>query len=488
MKINANMSAVLTNNQLLRTENKLRASMERLSSGLKLNSAEDNPAGMAISNKMKAQIDALDQAEDNATDAISVLQIADGALSEVHSMLQRIRELTVQAANGTNSDNDRQSIQDEINQLVKEVDRISRDTEYNTKNLLDGSSDVRTYASHASRVQVSDYVPAGEYSLTVSKAAEPAVAALVLDGSNGIDRTGSAALGMTGTVEINHCEIEINPSMSGAEIYEALRQGLEKSGVELNPDGTLRTEDTGTEASISFKSDSLELAVALTGKTKAEVEASYDTEKNEYQVFTEYGSDVEIDLTTPASKFSGTATATSQGNRVTITDINGFSIDFLLEDGYEYEQDPGTGDVIRDGVVTFDVTEIGSMTVQLGANEYQTMDVRIPEISEKSLYLDTVDVVKYYGAEKAMKTLDDAIAEVSSTRSRIGASQNRLEYAVSSLAENQENMTSAFSTLKDTDMAEEMTEYTQQTVLDQAAISVLSQANQIPQQVLSLLG
>ena len=136
MQINRNMSAVIANNQLLGIEERLSASIERLSSGLKINRASDNPAGMAISNKMKAQIDALDQAEANAADGVSVVQIADGALNEVSSILQRIRELSVQAANGINSFDDRKSMQDEVDELVKEVDRISTDTEYNTKKLL----------------------------------------------------------------------------------------------------------------------------------------------------------------------------------------------------------------------------------------------------------------------------------------------------------------------------------------------------------------
>ena len=163
MQINRNMSAVIANNQLLGIEDRLSASIERLSSGLKINRASDNPAGMAISNKMKAQIDALDQADANAADGISVVQIADGALNEVSSILQRIRELSVQAANGINSFNDRQSMQDEVDELVKEVDRISADTEYNTKKLLDGSSNVRVYGENGSRYQVSDSVDAKVY-------------------------------------------------------------------------------------------------------------------------------------------------------------------------------------------------------------------------------------------------------------------------------------------------------------------------------------
>ena len=139
MKINRNMSAVIASNQLLRTENKMTKTMERLSTGLKINSAEDNPAGVAISNKMRAQIDALDKAGDNSTDAISVMEIADGALNEVTSIIQRMRELSVQAASGVYTFDDKQAIQSEIAQLRDEVDRVSSNTEFNTKELLDGS-------------------------------------------------------------------------------------------------------------------------------------------------------------------------------------------------------------------------------------------------------------------------------------------------------------------------------------------------------------
>ena len=176
MKINRNMSAVITNRQLLRTENKLSASMERLSSGYKINKAGDNPAGMAISNKMKAQIDALDQAESNAADGESVLNIADGALNEVSSILQRMRELCVQAANGTNSLSDRESIQKEVDKLKEEVDRISADTEYNTKTLLDGSCDVRVYSKEVNRMDISDSVTPGTYTLHVDQEAQAAFA------------------------------------------------------------------------------------------------------------------------------------------------------------------------------------------------------------------------------------------------------------------------------------------------------------------------
>ena len=491
MKINANMSAVLTNNQLRRTENKLTAAMERLSSGLKLNSAEDSPAGMAISNKMKAQIDGLDRAENNAGDGVSVLQIADGALNEVHSMLQRMRELSVQAANGTNSLSDRQSIQREMEQLSQEINRISADTEYNTKPLLDGSSDIRTYADHVTRVQVSDYVEPGDYSLVIEKAPQKAKMEfpMVDELGNTIDPTGNAPMGLKASFSINDQGVKITEDMTGSQIYEAVRNAVEQAGASVKQNGTkavVTTDKAGAAAhlAITTSEDTQALVSAITGIPMADFTVDPDTKIATSK--TQYGEDVDITIDTD-SRFTTTASVKANGNRIEITDQNGVSIKFLLDEGYEKKLD-ATGTILEDGKINFQVTDIGAMTIQLGANEHQIIDIRIPSVSSEALYLDTIDVTVSGGSEEAMTILDEAVAAVSSARSRIGASQNRLEYAQGSLAETQENMTSAYSTLKDTDMAEEMTEYTQQSILNQAAISVLSQANEIPQQVLSLLG
>jgi len=226
MQINRNMSAVVANNQLLGIEERLSASIERLSSGLKINRASDNPAGMAISNKMKAQIDALDKAEANAADGISVVQIADGALNEVSSILQRMRELSVQAANGLNSFNDRQSMQDEVSELVKEVDRISSDTEYNTKKLLDGSSNVRVYGENGSRYQVSDSVDAKVYSLNVE--------AVALQASVALDYSEPGADGM---IIINGVGAQITQGMTQEEYLQAVRNAATEAGCSVEIDG-----------------------------------------------------------------------------------------------------------------------------------------------------------------------------------------------------------------------------------------------------------
>ena len=179
MKINHNMSAMIANKRLLGTENSLSNSIERLSTGLRINRASDDAAGMAIASKMTSQIKGLGQASRNAADGTSVLQIADGALNEVHSMLQRMRELSVQAANGTNTPDDLDAIQLEIASLTEEVDRISRDTEFNTKPLLDGTLDQRVYPDSRGikRMDISDAVMANTYSVNITADAEHAVLA-----------------------------------------------------------------------------------------------------------------------------------------------------------------------------------------------------------------------------------------------------------------------------------------------------------------------
>lgn len=480
MKINRNMSAAVANRQLLRTENKLTLSMGRLSSGYKINKAGDNPAGMAISSKMKAQIDGLDQAEANSEDGQSVLRIADGALNEVSNMLQRIRELSVQAANGTNSYSDRQSIQDEIDQLTQEVDRISTDTEYNKKTLLDGSMNTRVYvdgmhtdgtkyARSAMRIDFSEEVLPGKYTVEVKNPA--AEAKYQLDLSNLINDPNFEG----GTVSINGVGVEFEKGMSADEVYNQLMSIADEIGCKIEKDSNnagvynITADNKGSMEALTI---SMSEEMAQKTGLDADPDAIQNANDKSYKLM-KTGSDADIEL---KDGFGSTVIKNVEGNRIKITDKGGFSMDFLLS------EDVQAGDSL-----TFDVTDVGAMSIQIGANQYQDMDVHIPEVSSKSLYLDTVNVAVNGGADKAIRTLDEAIAKLSSVRSGIGAYTNRLEYASSSLAESQEDMTTAYSGLMDTDMASEMTEYTQQNILEQAAISVLSQANDIPQQVLSLL-
>ncbi len=495
MKINYNVSASIANKHLLGIEENLSTSMERLSSGLKINHAKDNPAGMAISNKMRAQIKGLDQASSNASDGISVIQISDGALNEVTSILQRMRELSVQAASdATMSQQDKQAIQDEISSLTDEVDRISKDTEYNTKSLLDGSLDTRIYTEHASRVQGSEQLEAGTYGITITQAATQAGGVTA-----NADFNGTTAVGAEGTISINGYSVEISATDTYAEAYEKIRNAAtigEATAVRDKTTGNISFTATayGKGSTLEIAFDSQAIATAL-GFDAADLAEDTDNDRWVYGtkdaatgvITVPTGTDVQYE---DLVGFSSSATVACDGNRVTITDIGGVKLSFLLDAGYEdgYTKTDAAGNTTTyDGKVEFEVTDMGTMTLHVGANRDQNMEVRIPEVSSESLYIDDVDVTTVNGASRAMTTYDNAIAQVSSVRASLGAYENRLEYTTGSLDEFSENMTGALSRLTDVDMAEEMTNYTHQNVLNQAAISVLTQANELPQQVLQIL-
>ena len=489
MRINYNVSAAIANKRLLGIEGELSKSMERLSSGLKLNHAKDNPAGMAISNKMRAQINGLNRASENASDGISVIRIADGALNETTSILQRMRELSVQAANsGAMSDSDRQAIQDEIESLKAEIDRISSDTEYNTKPLLDGSLDTRVYSDHATRVQVSDQVKEGDYSIEVEN---PATQATVEANKDFNDQT--QKIGQSGTISINGSKVEISADDTMAQVYEKIRNAAELGEVTVERDAnngnlSFKSNDYGSNAGVAITFDSKDLADAF-GLQNANGNTLVEDPDNGTWVYgqkdqatgkivTPKGTDIEFKKDAAGNialeGFSSSATVKVDGNRVTITDRGGVSLSFLAEAGYQ-------------GKIEFEVTDMGSMTLHIGANKDQNMDVRIPEVSCESLFIDDLDVRTVYGADRGMTRLSEAIEQTTSVRARLGACENRLDYSVNSLDAFGENMTEAFSRLTDADMAEEMTNYTHQNVLNQAAISVLTQANELPQQILQIL-
>ncbi len=537
MKINNNISAVITNKHLLRNENNMAASMERLSSGYKINYAKDDPSGMAISNRMRAQIRGLDRASQNSSDGTSVLQTADGALNEVQSMLQRMRELSIQAANGTNSDSDREAIQDEIGQLRDEIDRVSETTEFNTKKLLNGDLDTKVYAEGATREEASEEVEAGFYNFYVS---EPSTRAVYSKFTipNSVDKECS--------ISINDSVAILKPDMTKSEIQEAVRDAAEKGKAELNTDADgniidgIWSTDYGKNGVLDFKVSDAETATAFgLDQDPAVLEKEDVTEENEQNLNISYkalyGNQAEIlmDVSdTSAFKDHKTATYTVDGNKVTFTDRGGFKLSLLLDaatdvtmdNAYEYiKSDPLTklttttdvttklpADVTTSsinasagqkyydekgtnvqklgvGYVSCEVTDKGPMDLQIGANANQQMSVKIPDCGSDMLYLDRVDVTTKTGATDAIDQLDYAMDRINEIRSAIGAYSNRLESATNSLDDTEENMTAAMSRIKDTDMAEEMTEYTKDNVIAQASTSALSQANDMPQMALQLL-
>jgi flagellin len=368
MRVNYNVSALLANKALNQNDNKLTSVSERLSTGYKINHAKDNPSGLAIAKRMNLQLRGLSNASQNASDGVSVVQTAEGALQEMQSMVQRISELSVQAANGTNSDSEREMIQMEVDQLKQELTRIAEDTDFNGQKLLNGDCDLKGYASEKG-VKISYYsdeVPVGEYIIS-----------------------------------------EINPT------YDA--------------DGNLE------EGSVTLQ-------------------------------------------TTGDNAFPADAFVSYEGNKVTVTARDSFEISFTLDKSI-------TG--LKD--VTLDMTGLGAMRMQIGANEGEVMEIRIPTISLETLGLDQADVTTVEGAKKTIGYATDANSYISGVRARLGAYQNRLEHTSDSLDVTNENVTEAYSRIMDTDMAEEMTEYTNLQVLTQAGTSILAQANERPQQVLQLL-
>lgn len=500
MKINHNMSAIIANNRLLRNENTLSDAVERLSSGLKINQASDDAAGMAIASKMHAQIKGLNQASQNASDGVSVLETADGAMNEVTAMLQRMRELSVQAANGIYTQEDLEAIQAEVSSLTEEIDRVSTDTEFNTMKLLDGSLDQRVYLNtrNVDRVEISDAVEAKHYEVTVTKDATHsqnigvpvgATPGTVPEGKvsiNGVDVIITKNSEDQPIIKLDGVETRLAPGQEMEIVFETLRYAAEIGEVNLfataDPPGTNGPEENAGYEAVEFGPGTRLAFVSERYGSSAEMVITCDNQDLadylgiDTKMGPSYGSDAELSL---GDGFTKQATYTCDGRDVVITDRNGFKLSFQLQ--------TGLADEMNGKAVNFEVTEIGTMTLQIGANENQTMDIRIPSISAKALYIDEVDVCSVRGADRAIATYDKAIGKVSESRSRIGAYQNRLEYAVNSLDATEENMTAALSRIEDADMAEEMTTYTQYNVLTQAATSVLAQANDIPQQALQLL-
>lgn len=460
MRINHNIPALSTNNSLRKANTKMEQALERLSTGYRINKAADDAAGMAISTKMKTQIAALEQANRNAADGVSVIQTAEGALNEVHSMLQRMRELSVEAANGTLTADDRVTLQNEVDQLKAEIDRVSTTTEFNTKSLLNGSADRKSLSSNKNIgiLYISDEVAIKEYELRVTQSpTKTTVTAL-----NTV-QTGACP---GGKLSINNETIDFPAGITADAAFDTLMNLCDTMGISLStvggtplqPGSTLvmSSERYGAAFDIDFNNSSADMLnyFGINATTK------------------ELGKEAEISM---QNGFTGTSMVLTEGNIVTITDKGGFSMRLNVENA------------TMNSDFTVSVIDAGPMNLQVGAYEDQTMTVRIPKIDTETLGIDNMNIKNSYMADKAIQQMDYAITMVSEVRAKLGAYQNRLEHTMNNLEEANLNTTEALSRINDTNMASEMTEYTQMNVLVQAATSMLAQANEKPQQILSLL-
>lgn len=489
MRINTNISAIIANGQLSSTEGRLSTSLERLSSGYKVNHSMDNPAGFAIAQRMRSQIRGLEQAENNAQDGSSVLQTAEGAMTEIQAMLERMKELSVQAANDVNSDDERTALQQEINTLNEEINRIVNDTDFNTKTLLDGNLRRRVYSNveGVTQYEVTDGFVAANYGITVSGDGERAV---YMGGS--IALAGNITAAQAGKITINGVETTIVEGESLEQVAKKLTEAAYKAdafmistngGITNDPD-TAGYESVPTAMGASFMFATNEYgsneALIITCDNPA-LSAALGIDMNEDKNAV-IGKNAEATFTMENGErvgFANSATISTYGNRITVRDNNDKT--FIMDVPGKMVANNGVTDVVQE------VTDIGTMKIHVGANENQIIDVRLPAVSASILGTDTINVHTHQNASKAIAKVDEAITRLSSIRSKIGAYDNRLEHTTSNLAVSNENLTSALSRITDVDMAEEMTEYTALNVLAQAGTSVLSQANARPETVLQLL-
>lgn len=539
MVVQHNMSAMNANRNLGITTGLQAKSSEKLSSGYKINRAADDAAGLSISEKMRSQIRGLNKASDNAQDGISLIQTAEGALNESHSILQRMRELSVQAANGTETDDDREAVQNEIAQLQEELTRISETTEFNTMKLLDGSRSGSTATTGSGpKFGVVDATLDG--ALVTSNVAGIKVATAAAATTKAGQETAIwSADGKTLTLNLSlnkvYTQDEIDELVANAKQEDSTATGTPAEVKITLKNGTFNadaatTAGTGTAAGVKAVSDEGTVTGFVGADTitftankygtefnDATFDFAFDREAGKEEVVTDTA--IAIDNTNKVTTTGAFTIHLAAGKEYTAEDIEDIlakaGIDFSVSLSGATPDEPNTLFATSGGSTVSQITMGGAtagvglgstkamwgqagydgvssgegLTLQIGANEGQTMSFSIDDMSARALGVDgnKVDLSTQAGAQKATTTIDEAIKKVSEQRGRLGAIQNRLEHTISNLDTAAENTQNAESRIRDTDMAEEMVEYSKNNILAQAGQSMLAQANQSTQGVLSLL-
>ena len=409
MVVQHNLSAMNANRMLNVTTSAQSKSTEKLSSGYKINRAADDAAGLSISEKMRKQIKGLTQASSNAQDGVSAVQTAEGALTEVHSMLQRMNELAVQSSNGTNSQTDRKAIQDEIDQLTSEIDRVSETTKFNETYLLKGDATKTDTA----------YFMESKYNVT---------SGIYAEGSN---------------KEIT----------TAADLEKAIKDGKKLYTAAYNNANNPQTADK----------------IAVKGKDYAYVTKLYD--KNGKEVSAQNIQDSKNADGTAADNYYTSNAGLAGKNATPPTNM-------------EIEKDEA-----KNFTKGYEVNGSISFNLHVGADsaDDNKIAVKIESMSAKGIGVYGLKVDTEDDATAAIDRIAEAVQKVSSQRSTLGAAQNRLEHTIANLDNVVENTTSAESRIRDTDMAQEMVNYSKNNILAQAGQSMLAQANQSNQGVLSLL-
>ncbi len=481
MRINNNVMALNAHRQLGANQAGASKSMEKLSSGLRINRAGDDAAGLAISEKMRAQVRGLKQASRNAQDGISMIQTAEGALNETHSILQRMRELAVQSATDTNTPQDRAEIQKEIDQLAGEVSRISNTTEFNTKNLMAGGLN-NLFHIGANQGQNVGLTIAAMDAQSLGVAA--AKIATTIDGAAvGITKIDSVTedLGAGAAVAVTVTDADATADKGDIAGVVGITDGTAYTGT-ADQDYQFRISAIGTPET----GDVTEIQYSTDGGS------SWTTVSKSGSGFAIDGLEITIaDNAGNAVNNAGTINATAKYAEIQLKNAVGNLGDAAKVYGNDASVVVGDQTTDRTAHVTFDFSLLANgdatITQTVEGSTVATVDAQGNVVTDAKV-MAGINVSTQGAADKAIKVINNAIETVSGERSKLGAMQNRLEHTIANLGTSAENLQAAESRIRDLDMAEEIMAFTKNNILQQAATAMLAQANMAPQSVLQLLG
>jgi flagellin len=488
--IQTNVSSLNARRSLNRTNNGLATTLQRLSSGMRINSAKDDAAGLQISNRLSSQINGLNQSVRNANDGVSLAQTAEGALQESTNILQRIRDLSVQSSNGTNSNADRAALQQEVGQLVAEMNRISETTAFGGRRLLDGS-----FGSAAFQVGASANQTIG---VSLSNASASSLGQNRVDmGGSGLGEVVAAAAAAGANTQAGGA-LTINGSLgsktitlaagSAANVADAINDEAANTGV---------TADARTVVQLSaFTATGNTYSFSLTGSnsTSEAIVANITDGANDVSALADAINEVSGKTGITATAENGTLNLISEaGDDIVIEDFSG---DDLTVSGRNFDNDAAThaANATTTLTTTNDSTRVsGQVRLDGGASGFTAKGASTTFMTNTSLEgssltkVDAIDITTATGAQEAIQIVDGAIAKIDSMRSSLGAVQNRLGSTVSNLQNIAENVSAARSSIRDTDFAEATANLAKEQVLQQAGLSMLAQANASSQSVLVLL-
>lgn len=488
-----NVGALSAQNNLNRNTVNLNRSLERLSSGFKVNRGADGPADLVISEKQRAQIAGLQQAIENSEKATSLVQTAEGALNEINSLLVKIRGLALDSANsGVNDDDALAANQAEIANALSTIDRIASNTQFGTKKLLDGSAGLNATStnSNVTDLNATSNTTVGTFTISnIDQNAQKGEVDTSLNAANVVDNDsnlqGDETLTFNGSITV-----ELTTGMTNTQVRDAINAATSETGVVASlKDATGEIELTSKNFGQNFTvaSTVANTVVDSTGIGTTTI----DTSGGVAGLVTKVGQNLQVDLTGPGASTLNNVVA--NGNVISATTGNFNGLSFTVEaDAADTAQ---TANVTNASITVAD----GTLTFQIGANAGQTADLSIIKASSDALgtnqannqfaSLKNLDVTTSSGAQDALAVIDASIDEITNLRGSLGAfQQNTLESTANNLRATLENTVNAESVIRDTDFAEEITNFTKQQVLVQAGTTVLSNASQTSQLVLSLLG